>query len=116
MRDDEFYAGQRRQVSSRSRNVLMSIQCPHKMCSTLKSAVFGLSSSLLPVTDVGGYLSSFGKTDLVSDHFDHKQSRDSVDLASYQFYNICRLGEVRLYFLDLDSYIRTDPLCKFSLF
>ena len=60
-------------------DVLMNAQSPHKWWSTLKSAVFGLSSSLPPL--VGGVVcESVGKADLLSDHFDGKQSRESVDL------------------------------------
>ena len=60
----------------------MPMQSPHKWSSTLKSAVFGLSSSLPPLVGIGGGLvcESVGKADLLSDHFDGKQSRESVDL------------------------------------
>ena len=49
---------------------------------TLKTAVFGSSSSLPPLVGGGGGLvcKSGGKADLLSDHFDSKQSRESVDL------------------------------------
>ena len=60
----------------------MNAQSPHKWRSTLKSAVFGVSSSLPPLVGAGGGLvcESVGKADLQSDHFDSKQSRESVDL------------------------------------
>ena len=60
----------------------MNAQSPNKWWSTIKSAVFGLSSSLPPfVGGCGGLLSeSVGKADLLSDHFDSKQSREFVDL------------------------------------
>ena len=65
-----------------NRNVLMNAQSHHKWWSTLKSAVFGLSSSLPPLVGGGSGLvcESVGKADLLSDHFDGKQSRESVDL------------------------------------
>ena len=46
------------------------------------SAVFGLSSTLPPLVDGGGGLvcESVGKADLLSDHFDRMQPRESVDL------------------------------------
>ena len=49
----------------------MNVQSPHKWWSTLKSAVFGSSSSLpLLVREGGGLVcESVGKADL-SDHFD----------------------------------------------
>ena len=55
---------------------------PHKWCSTLKSAVFGSSSSLAPLVSEGGRLvrECVGKVDLLSDQFDGKQSREAVDL------------------------------------
>ena len=50
----------------------MNAQSPHKCWSTLKSAVFGLSSPLPPVAGGGGGLvwESVGKVDLLSEHFD----------------------------------------------
>ena len=60
----------------------MNVQSPHNWWSTLKSAVFGSSSSLPPLVREGGGLvcESVGKADLLSDHFDSKQSREAVDL------------------------------------
>ena len=54
----------------------MNVQSPHKWWSTLKSAVFGSSSSLHHLVSEGGGLvcESVGKADLLSDHFDSKQS------------------------------------------
>ena len=48
----------------------------------LIKSVFGLSSSLPPLVVGGGGLvcESVGKADLLSDHFDGKQSRESFDL------------------------------------
>ena len=44
--------------------------------------MFGSSSSLPPLVNEGGELvrESVGKSDLFSDHFDSKQSREAVDL------------------------------------
>ena len=63
--------------------------------STLKSAVFGLSSSLPPIVGGGGGVvcESVGTADLPSDHFDGKQSRSLL---------ICRSLAIRL---------ETDLLC-----
>ena len=60
----------------------MNVQSPHKWWSTLKSDVFGTSSSLPPLVNEGGGLvcESVGKADLLLDHFDSKQSREAVDL------------------------------------
>ena len=60
----------------------MNVQSLHKWWSTLKSAVIGTSLSLPPLVSEGGELvcECVGKVDLLSDHFDSKQSRESVDL------------------------------------
>ena len=82
MRANVPYSEVERQFSATDRDVLMNAQSSHKWWSTLKSAVFGLSSSLPPlVGGDGGLVSeSVGKADLLLDHFDGKQSRESVDL------------------------------------
>ena len=102
----------------------MNAQSPHKWWSTLKSPVFGLSSSLPPLVGGGGGLvcESVGNADLLSDHFDGKQSRESVDLpltchpspsrTSFAF----RSSEVMRLLLDLDTYGGSDPLGMFNLF
>ena len=63
----------------------MNVQSPHKWWSTVKSAVFGSSSSLPPLVSEGGGLvcQSVGKADLLSDHFDSKQSREAVIYCSF---------------------------------
>ena len=63
-----------------------------------------------------------GKADLLSDHFDSMQSRESVDLLvtchpsrsliTFTF----RSSEVKRLLLDLDPYGGTDPLGLFPLF
>ena len=63
-----------------------------------------------------------GKADLLSDHFDGKQSIESVhlpltchpspSLTSFAF----RLSEVRRLSLDLDLYGGSDPLGMFTFF
>ena len=60
-----------------------------------------------------------GKANVLSDHFDYKQSRESVDLSlichpsqrltSFAF----RSSEVRRLLLDLDPYGGSDPLGMF---
>ena len=65
---------------------------------------------------------SVGKADLLSDHFDSKQSMEAValpltchpspSLTTFSF----RSGELRRLLLDLDPYGGTDPLGMFPLF
>ena len=77
-----------------------------------------------PLVSEGGGLvcESVGKADLLSDHFDSKQSREAVDLpltchpspslTTFAF----RSSEVRLLLLDLDPSGGTDPLGIVSSF
>ena len=102
----------------------MNAQSPHKWSSTLKSAVFGSSSSLPPLVGGGGGLVCVSgcKADLLSDHFDSKQSRESVDLPlvfslvpsliTFAF----RSSEVKRLLLDLDPCGGTEPLGMFPHF
>ena len=53
---NETYSEAKRQFSNRNCDILMSVQSPHKWWSTLKSAVFGSSSSMLPLVIEGGQL------------------------------------------------------------
>ena len=79
---NKTYLEAKLQFSVRNRDVLMNTQSPHKWCFTLKPAVFGSSSSLTPLVSWGGGMEckTVGKADLLSDHFDFKQTVESVDL------------------------------------
>ena len=88
--------------------------------------MFGSSSdsSLPPLIGEGGGVvcESVGNADMLSAHFDGKQSRDPVDLPStchpspslttFAF----RSWEVKRLLLDLDSYGGTETLGMFPLF
>ena len=50
---NETYSEAKRQFSDRNRAVLMNVQSPHKWWSTLKSTVFGTSSSLPTLVSEG---------------------------------------------------------------
>ena len=92
----------------------------------MKSAVFcSITDSSLPhLIGAGGGLvcESVAKADMLSAHFDGKQSRDAVDLPStchpspslttFAF----RSREVKRLLLYFDSYGDTDPLGMFPLF
>ena len=124
MRANETYSESNSQFSDRNRDVLMNVQSPHKWWSTLKSAVFGSSSSLPPLVSEGGGLvcESGGKADLLSDHFDSKHSKEVVDLPLSCHQSPClttvafRSSEVRRLLLDLDPYGGTDPFGMFPRF
>ena len=86
--------------------------------------MFGLSSSLPPLVGGGGELvcESVGKAELLSDHFDGKQSTESVDLpltchpyTSLTFFAF-RSSEVCRLLLELDPYGGSGPLGMFPLF
>ena len=76
-----------------------------------------------PVGECGGLVcESVGKADLLSDHFDSKQSREDVDLPLTCHPSQClttfasRPCEVRCLLLDLDPYRGTDPVSMFPLY
>ena len=124
-RTNEVYAEAGRQFRVRSLNVLMNAQCPYKWWYTLKSAVFGSSSGVYSSSYwVGGGLvcELVGKAEMLSAHFDGKQSRDPVDQPSTCHPSPClttfvfRSWEVRRLLLDLDSCGGTDPLGMFPHF
>ena len=102
----------------------MNVHSPLKWCSTLKSAVFGSSMSLSPLVSECGELvcESVSKADLLSDHFDSKQSREAVDLtftchpSPSLTTSAFRSSEVRRLLLDLDPYGGTDPWECFLFF
>ena len=114
MRANETNSKANHQFSDRNRDVLITVQSPHKWWSTLKSAVFGSSSSLPPLVS--------DKAVLLLEYFDSRQSREAVDLplschpspslTTFAF----RSSEVRRLLLDLDPYGGTDPLGMFPLF
>ena len=127
VRANETYSDDKRQFSDRSRDVLMNVQSPYKWWSTQKSPVFGSSSSLPPLVSEGGGLvceswTGVSKADMLSDHFDSKQSREVVDLpltchpspsfTTFAFWS----RAVRHLLLNLDPYGGTDPLGMFPLF
>ena len=124
VRANETYSEAKRQFSDKNSAVLENFLPIHKWWSTLKSAVFGTSSSLPPLVNEGGELvcESVCMAYLLSDHFDSKQSREAVDLplnchpspslTTFAF----RSREVRRLLLDLDPYGGTDPLRPFPLF
>ena len=101
----------------------MNIHSSHKWWSTLKSVVFGSSSSLPLLISEGDeqVCESVGKTDLLSYHFDRKHSREAVHLplTCHPFRSLAifalRSSEVSL-MLDLDTYGGPDPLGMFPIF
>ena len=95
----------------------------HLISGGLFLSLLCLSSSLPPLVGGGGGLvcESDGKADLLSDDFDGKQSRESVDLPltfhASQRLPTCtfRSSEVRRLLLNL-PYVGTDPFGMLPLF
>ena len=123
MRANESYSEAKCQFSDKNRDFLMNVHSPHKWWSTLKSAEFlSISSLLRSLVRVVDWCVSRLVTDLLSDHFDSKQSRDTVDLQltccpSYSLTTVAfRSSEVRRLLLDLDPYGGTGPMGMFPLF
>ena len=120
----KIYSEAKHQFSVRNIDVLMNVQSLRKWWCTLKSAVFGSGSSLPPLVGPSGGLvrESVGKADLLSDHFDNKQSRESVDLLvtchpSPSLITVdFKLSEVKHILFDFYPYGGTDPLGLFPLF
>ena len=86
------------------------------------SCVWQRPMPLLVDGGVGLLWESVGKADLPSDHFDSKQSRESVDLPLTGHPSPClstfafRSSAVRCLLLDLDPHGGTDPLVTFPNF
>ena len=105
VRANETYSEAQRMLSVRNRDVLMNDQSSQKWWSILiKSAVFGLSSSLPPLVGGGGGLlcELVCKADIVTGYFDGKQFRESVDLPF-----ICRMSPRRTTFAFRSSEVRS---------
>ena len=86
--------------------------------------MFSMNSSMPPLVGGGGgpVCESVGMADLLTDHFDGKQSREFVDLplTCYPSNSLItfalRSREVRCLLFDLDPYGGTDPLDMFPYF
>ena len=97
---------------------------PHKWWSSLKSAVFGVDTSIPPLLNPDGSVTSSlnAKAELLSSVFDGKQSRQSIDLPPTCFPEprltslAFRSKLVESLLLDLDSYGGVDPMGIFPLF
>ena len=106
------------------KNVLSGATHPHKWWASLKSALFGVDSTLPPIAKPDGTVTydPTVKADLFSSHFRSKQSQEDVDLplACSSQPVLCsvafRSSEVESLLCDLDSFGGSDPLGFFPLF
>ena len=123
VRANGTYSEAKRQFRVRKKVYSYERPFPHQWWSTLKSAVFGLSSSSPHLGGGGGLVcESGGKADLLTNNFDGKQSRESIflPLTCHQPHLpplfAFRSSEVRRLLSYLDPYGGTDPLGVFPLF
>ena len=80
---------------------------------------------LLAIEDGGLVCESVGKADMLSDHFDSKQSREAFDLpltchpspslTTFAFRSKAKVALVMRLLFDLDPYGGTDPFGMFPL-
>jgi len=109
---------------ARSRVKLNDTSSSHSWWATLKSSLFGASSSLPALKGPGGRLVSkpSEKAELLSSYFDSKQSSDSFDVPASCFpeTGCCSLAfrssVVKEYLSDLDEHGGVDPVGVFPLF
>ena len=118
------YEDARVRYSEQCLNKLTSASSAHSWWSTLKESVLGVNASIPPLQSLGGALVSdpAGKAELLSTHFDGKQSRESValPLTCHPHSRLCnfafRSREIKQLLLELDAYGGVDPLGFFPLF
>ena len=121
---EKTYRDAEKEYVSSVRKKLSNSSDPHKWWSTLKSAVFGLCSSLPPLLSDGGELvtNPKGKADLLMTHFVSKLSRkqlqldEDVDVKPTLINIAFRSSEVEKLLNALDPHGGTDPIGMFPLF
>ena len=116
MRANDIYSEEKRQFNERNKDVLVNDKSPYKWWSTLRSAVFGSSSSLLPIVGGGGGLvcESVGKAHLLSDQFDRSSPGSAIHLVVLPSLPSSQRGQRLL--LDFHLCGDTNPLGMFPLF
>ena len=119
-----IYDAAEREYNNSVKETLSSTDQPHKFWSTLKSALFGVDSSMPPLLKADGSVAHCPKekANLVAGIFERKQSNEHVDLPPTCFPEVnlsslaFRSSEVKQLLLDLDNYGGMDPNGIFPLF
>ena len=118
------YASAEKEFNDATKETLSGTTQPHKYWATLKSALFGMDSSVPPLLRPDGSLTHCPKemATLLADVFDSKQSNEKLTmphscfpepkLNSFAF----RAREIKALLLDLDAYGGVDPNGIFPLF
>ena len=99
------------------KDILSGTTQPHSWWSALKQSLFGVDSSIPPISRSDGSIchDSVEKANILAQVFDGKQSTDEVNLPSSCFPKVLlrscafRSTELRTYLDDLDSYGGVDP-------
>ena len=119
-----IYDAAEREYNNSIKETLSSTDQPHKFWSTLKSALFGVDSSMPPLLKADGSVAHCPKekANLLAEMFERKQSNEHVDLPPICFPEVnlsslaFRSSEVKQLLLDLDNYGGMDPNGIFPLF
>ena len=119
-----IYDAAEREYNNSLKETLSSTDQPHKFWSTLKSALFGVDSSMPPLLKADGSVAHCPKekANLLAGIFDRKQSNECVDLPPTCFPEVnlsslaFRSSEVKQLLLDLDNHGGMDPNGIFPLF
>ena len=120
----QVYSDAKESHCNRARDELNSSASAHKWWETLKGTLFGSVPSLPALVSPGGRLvyTPVEKADLLSSHFDSKQSRASIVVPTSCFpkARCCSLAFrsslVEKYLRELDDYGGVDPVGVFPLF
>lgn len=118
------YDAAEREYNNGVKETLSSTNQPHKWWATLKSALFGVDSSMPPLLKADGSVAHCPKekADLLADIFEGKQSSEIFNLPPTCFPEVklsslaFRSREVKQLILDLDNYGGLDPNGIFPLF
>ena len=118
------YSSAEEEFNTTTKGTLQGTANSHKFWTTLKSALFGIDSSMPPLLKPDGSITHNPKekATLLADVFDGKQSNVNLSLPDTCFPEpklsklAFRSSEVRKLLIDLDSYGGTDPNGIFPLF
>ena len=118
------YASAEKEFNDATKETLSGTTQPHKWWSTLKSALFGMDSSVPPLLRPDGCVTHCPKemATLLADVFDSKQSNEKLTMPHSCFPEAklnslaFRSREIKNLLLDLDAYGGVDPNGIFPLF
>ena len=121
---ERVYAVAKSSYNNHLKEILSGASQPHAWWSALKQSLFGVDSSLPPLSCVDGSVRSTSKdkADILASVFTSKQSEESLELPSTCFPQseltslAFKSKELLVYLGDLDSYGGCDPLGFLPIF